>query len=57
MFDERSFSKESFDERSWFFGIIEASYRRVRTGFVVAASAVKAVVNELHEVWIVKRGR
>lgn len=24
MFDDRSFSTESFDERSWFFGAVEA---------------------------------
>jgi hypothetical protein len=56
MFDDRSFGTESFDDRSWFFGIIEASYERARTGFVVAASAVKMVVSELREVWIVIRG-
>lgn len=56
MFDDRSFGTESFDDRSWFFGIIEASYERARTGFVVAASAVKMVVSELREVWIAIRG-
>lgn len=30
MFDERSFSKESFDERSWFFGAVEEILRRIK---------------------------
>ena len=46
MFDDRSFSAESFDERSWFFGVVEAVAAWVSRG--------KAVLVEYKQVHLVQ---
>lgn len=55
MFDENSFSKESFDERSWFFGVVEAVAARLSRGKAVLVEYKQAhVVQKLAEalVWM-----
>ena len=46
MFDDRSFSAESFDGRSWFFGVVEAVAAWVSRG--------KAVLVEYKQVHLVQ---
>lgn len=55
MFDERSFSKESFDERSWFFGWVAATVTRwIKTFSVVKQESEKFVTKPDNTIYITK---
>lgn len=54
MFDDRSFSKDSFDERSWFFGLVAAVARWIKTFFAVRQESEKFVTKPDDTIYITK---
>jgi len=56
MFDDRSFSRSSFDDRSWFFDLVQAVAARGRRLFVVARDGILVVLQSAAELWVTKRG-
>lgn len=46
MFDERSFSTKSFDQRSWFMTLVDALAEYVRTLRVTVKSGVSSVITK-----------
>lgn len=54
MFDDRSFSRSSFDDRSWFFDLVAAVTRWIKSLFVTKAEREVTVVQKSNEIFITK---
>ena len=54
MFDDRSFSRSSFDDRSWFFDLVAAVTRWIKSLFVVQKSNEIFITKASNEIFITK---